>query len=258
MNDLLNFDKIIDNDYINKVYNYYIDKYNLHDSCTKLEFNSKNNNFAFYSSYDKKIVMNLNNMIERFNKISKNHNLKDKNYYGYINLKIIQFLLHEIEHAVQDNMSDKIDNLEEILISCTKLNMDLWEISGNGKMYEETYIYNPNERMADINSYKKIMMILKTISSDQSLKEMSSLLKKEYILSLIRGYDENICPSEKYLLTTGLSYIWTEMSFYDKDKNEMNKKVKKEYSFNKRLYLGLPIDNREFKKISFLTKKNMI
>ena len=37
--------------------------------------------------------------------------------------------------------------------------------------------------------------------------------------------------------------------------NIMNEKAKKEYNLGKRLFLGLPIDNEEFKKMSLIRNK---
>ena len=48
------------------------------------------------------------------------------------------------------------------------------------------------------------------------------------------------------------------MNFYDDDRNIMNEKAKKEYNLGKRWFLGLPIDNEEFKKMSLIRNKIMI
>lgn len=253
--------KIIDKDSIYYFWKSCIKQEELFNECNVLDFCSINNPFyAYYSADEKKIVLNLDMMIDGFKDICDYYELKNNEYYGYINIRILQFVLHEIEHAKQEKkLKSYTNNLEMLLLSCSKLNMELWElIEGGYKKYNETYIYNPSERMAEIRSYKKILSFIELINKDSKIDKTFNILKREYIIENLNGYLTDMCPSEIYLVKTELDNIWKSMSFYDDDRNIMNEKAKKEYNIGKRLFLGLPIDNEEFKKMSLIRNKIMI
>ena len=137
--------KIIDKDSIYYFWKSCIKQEELFNECNVLDFCSINNPFyAYYSADEKKIVLNLDMMIDGFKDICDYYELKNNEYYGYINIRILQFVLHEIEHAKQEKkLKSYTSNLEMLLLSCSKLNMELWElIEGGYKKYNETYIYN--------------------------------------------------------------------------------------------------------------------
>lgn len=259
--DLIIKNKILDKDSIYCFWKSCIKQEELFNECDTLDFCLTNNLFyAYYSADEKKIMLNLDMMIEQFKNVCNYNGLKNNEYYGYINIKILQFLLHEIEHAKQEKkLKSRINNIEILLLSCSKLNMELWELVKDGyKKYNDTYIYNPSERMADIKSYKKILLFMESINHNLKIDKTLNILKEEYLIESLNGYLNDICPSEIYLIKTELENIWRSMSFYDDNHNIMNEKVKKEYDIRKRLLFGLPIDNEEFKKISTLRDKIML
>lgn len=234
-------DKIIDKREICYLFNYYIDKFNLRDYCSFIDLFTNENAFAYYSYYEKRIVLNLELMIDEFMNVCNFYKFFGKDYYGYINLKIIQYLLHEIEHVKQDKYCG--NDFEGFLLMCAKINMDLWELNCDNKKYKQTYIYNPSERMADINSYSRVLSIMRLFGFSGSFY---SLIKKEYISSKIVGYDCEMCPSEVYFLETGMENVWKNMVFYNDDRFIMHKMVSLKYNLEERLYYGLPIDSKEF------------
>lgn len=252
--------KIIDKDTIFLFWKSCIEKDNLYDECNTLNYGRDDNYYAYYSASDKKIMINLCTMLDRLDDMSKYYELKKDDYYTYINIRIIQFLLHEIEHAKQEKLIKSNDNsMENILLSCSKLNMQLWELMKDGaKMYHDTYIYNPSERMAEIKSYKKILPYLRLLSKKVNIDKAVNAIKREYIIENLYGYIEGMCPTEIYLTKTNFETIWMEMVFYDSNKDIMYDNIKKEYNLEKRLLLGLPINNNEFSKISLLRDKYMI
>lgn len=256
---LINCNQIINKESIYLLYKYYITKYELYEDCQILEFASNFFSFASYSPEAKKINIDIDYIYTSLIDTCKEYELKNHDYYAYINLKIIQNLLHEIEHVKQikiDTICSK--NLEHFLIGFTNLNMELWTLENSIEKYTETYEYNPNERMAELNSYKSIIMYIKLIKKFFELNKAYNLLSKEAITNKIRGYENEKCPCERYLETTDSIHIWHKMHFYNPSRRIMYKNVSEEYNLEKRLYLGLPIDEKEFKKISFLRDKIVI
>lgn len=253
--DIIVENKIIDKNSIYEFCKSCIRQEKLFNECNTLDFCSNNNSFyACYSSDEKKIKLNLDMMIEEFKNMCTNYNLKNNEKYEYINLKIIQFILHEIEHAKQEKeLKSHISNLEIMLLSCAKLNMELWGLIKDGrKKYKDTYIYNPSERMADIKSYSKVLSIVESINANLDVGNILKILKREYVIKNLSGYSTDLCPTEIYLMETELENIWQNLSFYNTNRNIMNEKAKKEYNLKKRMLLGLPIDREEYKMMSSL------
>lgn len=246
-------DKVIDKKVIHYLFNYYIDKFDLRNYCKFIDFSTNENAYAYYSAYEKMIVLNLELMIDEFMDVCDFYNFRGKDYYGYINLKIIQYLLHEIEHVKQDKYCG--EDFEGLLLMCAKINMDLWELMRDDKKYKQTYIYNPSERMADINSYSRVLSIMRLFGFSG---DFYGLINREYISSKIAGYGCEMCPSEVYFCETGMENVWKGMTFYCNDRSIMYKMVSLKYNLEERLYYGLPIDSKEFKKMSLLLNKNVI
>lgn len=249
--------KLFTKENILEIGNYYLENLNIQNKIKKIEIKPSRIAFASYSPNEKRIKLNLDEMIAYFANEAEKNKLNKKDYYSYINLKILQFLFHEIEHVRQYSIN-KMDTVENILLTIGKLNMDIWGMQEDNLIYLQTYEYNPNERMADLNSYKKIIEYLNILKKYINIKKANNLIKKEYIKTKIKGYENDKCPSEIYLLETNFDYIWNNMKFYDENRKIMYNKVSKEYNLEERLYLGLPVENIEIKKLSFIAKQNMI
>ena len=96
----------------------------------------RSNNLASYSINDKKIIIYSNIIKKMVKDIKFNLNCNDqvtKNMY--INLSILQIILHEIEHANQEKIIN-YNTLESFILRISKL------VKQNNQVYE----FNPKER----------------------------------------------------------------------------------------------------------------
>lgn len=190
------------------------------------------------------------------------------------NLFITKVILHELEHAFQNKqVANELDNSIEtkLVRACSvlewlkkRINLideDKWAafIKYN-KLYNQYYHVNPSERLAEINSLKTIVNSLGQIK-----KRIPELYKAECVSLLnemLRGYLEDrnkgsSCPTQVYLLGTRQDKIWYELDFYSEDYYQLLKNVSDQYSLDRRLSLGLPIDYDEHIKL-LKRKKNLL
>lgn len=244
---------IIDNSFIYDCWKEYIDHFDLSSECSSIGFDDKSigDGLASYSFNQRKVIFNLDLIKEFVFYSAKKYNLKGYEYYCYVNLKILEIILHEFEHIIQEKKSYlEPDNLEIELVSWCKTNMKLWELNNNKYIYDDTYKFNPCERLAELYSYKNILEIIKTFDNDVS--RIVSLLDKELSYIQLRGYNYKrnvICPTENYFMCTGLEPIWYNMDFYSSKRDKMLQNVQNKYNFDERILFGLPISKEELKKI---------
>ncbi len=187
------------------------------------------------------------------------------------NLCVAQSVLYELERAYQskvfDNGSqDEIEtalirnsfypgkrdlNMEEIYSSLEKTTEYIRNSINERSRYYELYDFNPSERLASINSYSTIKNSLTSIKEEiPNLYSFYSLsVFTEMIYAYAKSRLEDIYPSEKYLSRIGKSEVWESFDFYDKDRNIMLDNATQKHRRIKRLTLGLPISDDEFKVI---------
>lgn len=220
-NRLLSQREIID---ICELVNY---KHKLDDYCNSVKFDElEKPRLGVYKKYSKIIVFDYNRLVGRE---FKNIFLK--------NMMIVEAILHEFEHVKQHKLndsevalSDKYAIVEKALIySCLnvyrlndlktpwpkedvdylrslgiKLNKD--SIFNLAKKQENLYLYSPNERMAEINSYYQLRTMLKRYGDPENISDEIEL---NYLNNLLRGYNkkdgETIItpPSYRFLLEMG-------------------------------------------------------
>lgn len=190
------------------------------------------------------------------------------------NLFITKVILHELEHAFQNKQvaNELDDSIETKLVrACSVLEwlkkrmkivnlIDEDPLAEYDKLYNQYYHVNPSERLAEINSLKTIVNSLGQIK-----KRIPELYKAECVSLLnemLREYLEDrnkciSCPTQVYLLGTKQDDIWYELDFYSEDYYQLLKNVSDQYSLDRRLSLGLPIDYDEHIKL-LKRKKNLL
>ncbi len=191
----------------------------------------------------------------------------------YKNLTITQIILHELEHAYQNKQTDnKSSNsievklvkaclvLEQVLknpkFQSTFLNDKIFSqdflayAQFRRKLYEQYYVLNPTERLAQINSFRTIVDTIKPI--EEYIPSLYEFNTSSLVENLLRGYQESwldgFCPTQVYLVGTGQSKTWSGLDFYSQDYIQLFKNVCDQYSLNERLSLGLPINYEEYRE----------
>lgn len=195
----------------------------------------RSNNVASYSQIDKSIIVHLNSIekiIESIKDRIKIENSLSKNLY--LNMCILQILLHEIEHANQIKIAS-YNTLESFILRISKM------IKYNEKLYE----YMPNERFAEIKSYNDIVKIIGCYSKDN---ELNNMILNDKLQRNMRGYhyiNGNIySPIEIYFSESKRIDLLSSFDWY----NKINKAdiVNSQYNINDAIFYGFPISSRQY------------
>ena len=170
--DLKDIEKILELLVIDKCLNDYILNINVQ--------HIRSNNLASYSNYTKKITI-YTEKIEQMVKDIKKDILNTNNFETmlYINLSILQVLLHEVEHANQQKIAYNENSLEAFIIRLSFL-----VTNGYGK---KLYELCPEERMAEIKSFEEIIKLIGYINNSKLLV-LPEILDNEKLKRLLRGY----------------------------------------------------------------------
>lgn len=206
---------------------------------------------------------------------------QDKEIVRY-NLEILHYILHECEHVQQyKQCNDKNNSLKKALLEeslhdtiflteIDKLDYskltekELININKKANycmlrysIYHTIYKYLPSERMAEIDSFKYILNLLKNEKNPELCREKENY-EKGYIIRELMGYkkenDKIVCPTfsmyqefNKLLKNHELlNEIITSLSKYSEN-----------IDLDERIYLGLPITTEEFNsKLKKIARKN--
>lgn len=181
----------------------------------------------------------------------------------YINLQIIRYVLHELEHLKEVYKSTK-DDITKLLIDLSDPNI-MYDIYMNkllskkrkdkkvDKLYFKLYNFIPGERIADIDSSFKL---LESINSYPKKLNITKSLEKDYINNLYRGYvrvfKDNMfnIPLVDYLYNIKKEEYLNDFEFYSNDIDEFYNNTTKLYSIEDKMRLGLPITVDESKVIN--------
>lgn len=236
--------RLLDKSFLEKAFEYLLEEEkNLTDYVCNIKITDNDDSNDIYGNYrlppDKLVTLYINN-IQNKNIFSNNINRK--------NIFALEALKHEITHARQIKNIDagKKDINTEVnklsLLNYCKKNGLFYPLPEYDMTYinfltNENYELSPDERSAEISSWKYIVNLLKNNRySDELL-----FAKTNLYYSYIRGYKDNgiyiNCPTYEFLIELKLMREFKLL----KKKVESNN-----YSLETRLKNGLPITYEEY------------
>ena len=159
----------------------------------------------------------------------------DLTKYLYYNLRILQVILHEVEHANQHKIY-KDNTLESFILRISQL------VPEEKQIYE----YAPMERFAEIKSFNDINEIICEYRND---KELNFLINQALLKRKLRGYhyiNKNITsPTISYFIKGDKEYLLNSFDWFKKEDYTLND-VTNKYDLNERLFYGFPISKTEY------------
>lgn len=181
-----------------------------------------------------------------------------------------QLILHELEHAKQEKIISEENGMESRIISLSipnssminselapaEIAKDFLNSLKRMYVYTKNYIYVPHERMAEINSYQKIINIISLCELD--LPNTKKYLDDALLRNFILGYDDTFSPTVKYFkeLDNYRKNGLNDLDWYSENEDECLKKSIELYPFNQRIKWGLPIEKE--KKLEMINKYKSI
>lgn len=193
----------------------------------KIEPYKESKTYATYNLEDKIIIIYLNYLYKMLNNLYNNLEYRRKNEI------IMQVLEHEVEHAGQNLVANSHrEDLESYIISASIV------IQSNEDYYLRNGAKCPLERLAEIDSFLKMMQVVRCSKSNNELEYFE---KVDHIMH--SGYPKrfNNCPTEDYIAHANRDFYF---SFSKKALEE----IRAMYSLEQRLRLGLRVTKNEFKK----------
>jgi hypothetical protein len=230
---------------------------------------------AEYNPLEKKINIDL----EAVESIIKENELTgsfalDRGKKIALRIQIMQYVLHELEHANQRRIVISEDTLESHILRLSEFSLNNYEKRAYFKMddekqgikyirklkaikeknYEENYKHCPKERLAEIKSHQEIVQVLSCMSEYTS--NLIDYEKINIFRSMYNGYEDVFSPTIYYIEENGTPEVLNEFDWYTKKNDKTLELCKKKYSFDDRLKYGLPLDKKENKYCKKYLKKN--
>ena len=240
----------------------YIQNVNIYSKHASEEYALANYNYGNLNVYIDKIyekIETLYRALELFSDVEK---------LFLANVNISQLLLHEIEHAAQEQKIFVSRTIEgDILRFChgrnTNYDRDFEftkKIQTNPQWLlmcvKENYFCVPYERLAEMYSCDEMLSILGYFPElFPNLLELFSIKK---LSSLIIGYlDEKeslISPTIKYLQEIGMDKYLVDCSWYNEnDFSSLSANYMSQFNLMERLKYGFPITEKEFERVAVKT-----
>lgn len=178
------YDKTINNKILNiedidKIIELLVIEKNLNEYILNIDIQHiRSNNLASYSNHTRKITIYMK-MVEQMINDIENNILNTNNFETllYKNLSILQILLHEVEHANQQNIAYNHNTLEALIIR-----LSYWVNNEEEKLYD----YCPEERLAEIKSFEEISTIIGYINKKVFL--LPDIIENEKLKRQLSGY----------------------------------------------------------------------
>lgn len=255
--------KIFNIEEIQKIYkiliNYY---YTIEPRVTSIELTNNSDIDGIYKHNQKKILINIQKIIENAQIDIPTLGLTDNSIYIFYNTQILLVILHEIAHVRQDEAANSKGIIATLMfygktLGAARTSTQTLEEYKEyiNKLYESTYDYNPCERDAYITSFKQTSNIIKDNenTSPQIKEYLSFLMLRKQAFGYYQTKDE-ICPTSVYFSQINNYPIWEALPFYQSNNTKMIKKAENTFTLEERLRYGLPIRKSDYKKI--IKKRN--
>lgn len=270
-------EKLADKEFIDKIIEIVVSKKSLNRYVKSLQFTElyKNDYEVACAAYDTS-NMRISVDYESIQIAMKQYSYYDQLFHTlertmFKNLTITQIILHELEHAFQNKQADNmLDNsIEAKLVRASFSILHMMdnprlltaflndEISKRDfifldeqykKLYKKYYLINPSERLAQVNSFKLIIEVMKPIK--EYIPNLYDFELASSIGEMVKGYGNSwkhaICPTQLFLFDTGQDDVWNGFDFYDQDFNQLIENVCHKYNLARRFQLGLPVSRNEY------------
>lgn len=231
--------KIIDINDIDKILELLINKKQLNNYILSIDVQQiRSNNLASYSNYSKKITVYPYTIELMLDNIESNIlNVSDFEKILYKNLSLLQVVLHEIEHANQEKKLYVENTLESFILRMA--------YTVDNSYFESLYEYSPQERFAEIKSYKEVIFLISYIKN--KLDKLPFILEMDKLQRFLRGYHYNQGKVNSPLITFfkqgNKELILKSFDWY---KNNSFDKVYIQYNLEERFNYGFPISLDEY------------
>lgn len=246
---------LFDSKFINKLIEIVVAKKDMKDYVKDVSFDEELEGVAppvvyFYCDSLRRILVDLQFLRDNIEKISCSTSLPlDFEKIMFKNVTATQMVLHKLERPYQHKqINDNSNNSIESKLIKASLAVKDQEFSEDKTYFASLF---PTERMAKVNSFRTMVLALEPIK--RQIPNLFELENKQLSDAMLVGYaqswsqDTNKCPTEFFFRFTGQGEVWSQLDFYDSDRDKLNQNVQSKYDLPKRLTLGLPVFPNDLK-----------
>lgn len=255
--DYMKNNRNIDDEFLNKATSIIL-SFNIYSPIDKIDSSIWCKYPAHYNQYFNNICINYQHIKQYGKKFLKQNSIKLNDLSSYKYIYFINTLLHEFEHAKQNNKHLPPFSIEELILNEETKPMDclLNKIQSNSigvtkgisemitlrKTYMDLYEFCPSERLADINASE----ISSKIATELNDKKVSSIMHLKHYKTLLKGYNvgsihnKSDIPTKHYLDSIGTNDKWNEILKLSENINSLDK-----------MKLGLETNKNELEIISY-------
>ena len=245
-----------------------LEKYVKEVKYKSIEDDGDINILAKYNFIEKKIVVNLLAICDSLKNLYIPGSSTERAMFN--SCEVTRYILHELEHALQSKKSNDKSNMTleaKLIKGILNTSKEMLIEFSNGKITAEelkerleteyikrrdNYDYNPIERMAEINAQNTVFKSIEDL--EKKFPFLFEVERRILLYKMLSGYEDSLkvgsCPTKMFLTNMNQNKLWTDFDFYDEDYNKLVRNVLKNYSFDERILLGLPITDEEYFKLS--------
>ena len=257
----------------------YLDKFQIErillDVLEKLEYLTKINfagiyfnNKHYYNSENASTdmtngIINMH-LIDNYKYLDENRYKKHMSYLS-CNLTLIYILLHELEH-LREHYKLTANSFDKNLIKLSDIdflynkymkanNLNSRNAYKNDQMFDEFYIktweLNPSERIADIDSFVRVLNSINNYSNfKEKYKDEYMFVIDKLIKSYLLGYRES-----RIMSSSLIDFLKSFKMLNILNRDVIKSKMREDLSIEEKLRYGFPVYKREIKKFKRLIKE---
>ena len=263
--------KLADRYFVCEIINIFANEFQLQNYLVSERFQDcdlPNRSIAGYCYGEKKIYIYTDVIREESQRYNKKYGpyMSKINLVYLKNLAVMQTVLHELEHALQAKKVKEEDSEEARILRITGIgaskdyiaenllnlgmSMNTINIFLNQKTdkYRMLHDYTPNERLAELNSYARLLEM--TSSIRECMKPAYARMERKLTETQLYGYKQDglyISPTIFYLEQQGEHLELQKFAWYDPNPVVALNKAQSTFNLEKRIKLGLPISKSEYK-----------
>lgn len=279
--------KLLDEEALEKIIDIVVESASLQDYYAGVSFPNDiriKNGIMKVAEYNS-ITKNMDFYIEAADIQSENQSKYDILFEGFElvlfqNVMMLKYLLHELGHPFDYKRIDsKLESGTEIALLSASAKMKrlalsvknglfddhedfekiLYFVLNQDEAFDKNYPFDPMERVAETRAYETILKMLELIKD--RLFNLQEFVKASLLQYQLKAYIHRRgitpSPSEVFLCSIDQEDVWTHLDFYDPNAIKLLEKVRKEYSLDERLKLGLPLSNGEYNELRLRYKQSV-
>ena len=238
---------ILDKQYAAELYNFLRSFYSVEDFVKSMDYKKHPYYFAFYSPYERRLVVNFDKIFDDVNNYVDKLNIDNKDKVLALHLCFFHFMNHEFKHILQEKEKKNNPNSVESRVLCWSEIVERYYIED--EILYSNYGNDPIERQANLSSLRELIAMFKSSNINALVNEMTDKYQRNAICGYYSG---GICPYP----AKGFLGLYKYMNHrIEKLLEELDEYPITQNNLQTRIELGLNINEEEREKLGVKKRK---